>query len=513
MTPPFWSAVTDFSHSLALTPAEPSSILADMSNSHHAPMAQVIEAVPFGKSGKTLSLHDLIENAIDGIFIIDRNRRLVEFNHACESLTGYKRADVIGRSVFCAHAVQCQNAVGESMAGSLCPSLGVFQADLAHRSERMKAISRSGEVRWIETHYTPIHGSDGGVEYVMGILRDVTSQVSLEEQQDRLADQLGNYRREVESRYSFSRIVARSEAMLATLELAREVAPTGTTVLITGEGGTGKELLARAIHFNSGRKGGPFVGLNCASYEDGGLEAELFGSERDRPGCFERASGGTLFLDEVGEIPVPLQARLLRAIQEKEIERLGEGRPIPVDVRLVVATQRNLEERVERNLFRLDLFHRLRVFPLHLPPLRERREDIPALVSHLLDRFARETGKKVPVLSPEAEALLLGHAWEGNVRELQNVIERAVILCEGGTIGAAHLAIRPRAEGTAKSDDTCVFDLPPEGVCLEELEKSLLRQALARSGHNKTKAARLLGLSRSTLRYRLEKHNLVDSTP
>ncbi len=475
-------------------------------------MTQALQAGPFRNTDRMVSFHDLIENALDGIFVIDRNRRLVEFNHACESLTGYERSEVLGQSVFCAHAVRCQNAEGESMAGSLCPSLGVFQSDLARRSERMKAISRSGQVRWIETHYTPIHGADGGVEFVMGILRDVTTQVSLEERQNRLESQLSHYRLEMESRYDFSRIVARNESMLATLELACEAAPTETTVLIRGESGTGKELLARAIHFHSGRREGPFAAVNCALFENARLEGELFG-EPDHPGRLELARGGTLFLDEIGEIDLPIQAKLLRALREKEVERVGGGRPLPVDVRLVAATHRDLEEQVARNLFRSDLFDRLRVFPLHLPPLRERREDIQPLVEHFLERFARETGKKVPEVSREGQALLLAHPWKGNVRELKNVIERAVILCGGGkTILPAHLDILPDAEGEG-AFGTPSFNLPTQGLSLEDLERSLLRQSLARAGNNKTQAAKLLGLSRSTLRYRLEKYHLADTKP
>jgi PAS domain S-box-containing protein len=477
-----------------------------------APMAQ--------KKDTSLSLHDLVENAIDGIFIIDRNRRLVEFNRACENLTGYSREEVIGKNVFCARAIQCKNAEGVSMAGNLCPSLNIFQADLRKQSERMRAIARDGSERWVETHYTPIHDRDGNVEYVMGIIRDITPQVSLEENHARLEVELVNYRREIESRYDFSKIIGNSKPMLEALELAGEVAATNTTVMITGESGTGKELLARALHFNSSRKGGPLVAVNCPAFPEQLLESELFGydkgaftgADRTKPGKFELATPGTLFLDEVSELSLPTQAKLLRVLQEKEVDHLGGARPIQVDVRLVAATNRDLEEMVRQGLFRQDLFYRINVFPIHLPALRERKSDILPLVAHFLERFAMETGKKVPGVSREARKLFLDHPWEGNVRELQNVIERAVILCKGDLITSVHLPIggglslpssKPRSGGLES-----VFELPEEGVELEELEKSLLHQALSKARNNKTKAAKLLGLTRSTLRYRLEKYGL-----
>jgi len=474
---------------------------------------------PPEKVTKSLSLHDLVENAIDGIFIIDRNRRLVEFNRACEVMTGYTREEVIGKNVFCARAIQCQNAARESMAGTLCPSLNVFQSDLSRQSERMRAVARDGSEKWVETHYTPIYGSDGKVEYVLGIIRDITSQVTLEEEHARLGEELDNYRQEIESRYDFGKLIGNSKPMLEALELAGEVAGTNTTVLITGESGTGKELLARAIHFNSTRKGGPLVAVNCAAFPEQLLESELFGydrgaftgADRTKPGRFELAHGGTLFLDEIAETSLTTQAKLLRVIQEREVEHLGGTRPLPVDVRIITATNRNLEEMVREGLFRQDLFYRISVFPIHLPSLRERKQDILPLAGHFLERFAMETGKKVPGISREARKLLLEHRWDGNVRELQNVIERAVILCRGDLITSAHLPIgthsNPQNHAHRQQHHRGV-SLPEEGCDLEEVEKSLLQQALARARNNKTRAAGLLGLTRSTLRYRLQKFGL-----
>ncbi len=481
-----------------------------------------LDPLPAGKVTKSLSLHDLVENAIDGIFIIDRNRRLVEFNRACEQMTGYAREEVIGKNVFCARAIQCQNAARESMAGTLCPSLTVFQSDLSRQSERMRAVARDGSEKWVETHYTPIYDKDGKVEYVLGIIRDITPQVILEEEHVRLGEELVNYRQEIESRYDFGKLLGNSKPMLQALELAGGVAGTNTTVLITGESGTGKELLARAIHFNSARKGGPLVAVNCAAFPEQLLESELFGydrgaftgADRTKPGRFELAHGGTLFLDEIAETSLTTQAKLLRVIQEREVEHLGGTRPIPVDVRIITATNRSLEEMVREGQFRQDLYYRISVFPIHLPALRERKQDILPLAGHFLERFAMETGKKVPGISREARKLLLEHHWDGNVRELQNVIERAVILCRGDLITSAHLPI-----GSSPGTKTPVLReqfqggvlLPEEGVNLEEVEKSLLHQALTRAYNNKTRAANLLGLTRSTLRYRLQKFGLDEA--
>jgi transcriptional regulator with PAS, ATPase and Fis domain len=284
-------------------------------------------------------------------------------------------------------------------------------------------------------------------------------------------------------------------------------------VLITGESGTGKELMARAIHFNSPRKGGPFVAVNCAAFPEQLLESELFGydkgaftgADRAKPGRFELAEGGTLFLDEVAEISLPTQVKLLRVLQEREVEHLGGTRPIPINIRLITATNKDLEELLHKELFRQDLYYRIHVFPLRLPPLRERCQDILPLAGYFLDRFCMETGKKVPGISREARQILLHHHWDGNVRELQNVIERAVILCKGELITSEHL---PIAQKTNQNRPFLAgqYILPEEGVNLEEVERSLLQQALDKAKGNKSAAAHLLGLTRSTLRYRLLKY-------
>jgi formate hydrogenlyase transcriptional activator len=303
----------------------------------------------------------------------------------------------------------------------------------------------------------------------------------------------------------FEQIIGNSPALESVLEQVEQVAPTDSTALIQGETGTGKELIARAIHNLSARCGRPFVKLNCAAIPFDLLESELFGHERgaftgaiaQKIGRFELADKGTLFLDEVGDIPPGLQPKLLRVLQEQEFERLGSTRTHQVDVRLVAATNRNLAEMVKRNEFRSDLYYRLNVFPLPLPPLRTRREDIPALVKHFVDIYARRMGKQIEQIPPETMSALTSYQWPGNIRELQNFIERSVILTSGSVLHPplASLKSAPEAESLG-------------AITLEDAERDHIRKTLEQTrwvvaGPNG--AAARLGIKRSTLYFRMQK--------
>src|SRR6202453_3403237 len=318
-------------------------------------------------------------------------------------------------------------------------------------------------------------------------------------------------------RYAHPNIVARSAKMQETLATVERVAPTNATVLLGGESGVGKDLIARAIHEKSRRATGPFVKINSTAIPENLLESELFGYERgaftgaatSKPGKFELADKGTLFLDEIGDVPPATQVKLLRVLQEREFERLGGTKTIKVDVRLVAATNRNLRTALEQGTFREDLYYRLNVVPIDIPALREHKEDIPGLANLFLERFTKDTGRaeKIAGISPAAVQLLVGHYWPGNVRELQNVIERACALATGKQLEASDIQLdSPRNRNNAASDRFL-----PDGMTLDQWEDEMIREALKRAGGNKSQAARLLGLSRNALRYRLSKIGIDDN--
>jgi DNA-binding NtrC family response regulator len=315
-------------------------------------------------------------------------------------------------------------------------------------------------------------------------------------------------------RYQFKNIIAHSAKMQEVLATVERVAPTNSTVLLGGESGVGKDLIARAIHEHSRRASGPFVKINTTAIPENLLESELFGYEKgaftgavtSKPGKFELADKGTIFLDEIGDVPPAVQVKLLRVLQEREFERLGGTKTLKVDVRLVAATNRDLRAALEEGAFREDLYYRLNVVPISIPPLREHKEDIPYLAEHFLARFVAESGKPIRGITPAAMRKLMEFHWPGNVRELENIIERAVALARGDTIDAAdiHLDLSP-PPATAGS-----VPFLPEGMTLEQYEDELIREALRRARGNKSQAARLLGLSRNALRYRLSKIGVAE---
>ncbi|MDA8168750.1 MAG: sigma-54 dependent transcriptional regulator [Nitrospiraceae bacterium] len=313
----------------------------------------------------------------------------------------------------------------------------------------------------------------------------------------------------------FPVIVGKSEAISAVAEKLKRVAPAKSTVLLMGESGTGKELFARAIHCLSPRKDYPFVPINCAAIPGELLESELFGHEkgaftgadRTKPGKFELAHMGTVFLDEVGELGLPLQAKLLRALQEGEIERIGGQRPIRIDVRVVAASNRDLEAEVANKRFREDLFYRLNVFPLTIPPLRERREDIPLLAVYFVEKYAAELKIGNRTISPDAIEMLVSYNWKGNVRELENTIERALILCDGDTIKPGHLSLNMSSPGPERLHmDSSLEEVSRQAQRIAETER--IRRALARSNGNKSRAAEALKVSYKTLLTKVKEYGL-----
>jgi DNA-binding NtrC family response regulator len=363
----------------------------------------------------------------------------------------------------------------------------------------------------IETAVAAMRG--GAADYLTKPLNleELLHRIGQVRERRRLIRENRELREALRERHRVEGIVGESGRMQEVLSLVRRVAPSEATVLIQGESGTGKELIARAIHQASPRAGGPLVGVSCAALPETLLESELFGHERGaftgalatRRGRFELAQGGTLFLDEIGDVPLHLQAKLLRVLQEREIERVGGGRPIPVDVRLVAATHRDLEALVRAGRFRDDLYYRINVVTIALPPLRERREDIPPLLDHFLETFARRNGKAIRGLTREAREALLRYDYPGNVRELENLVERAVVLTRDDVIGLEDLPL------SLKETDREAGLGPSLPAAVEGMERRMIREALAQADGVQTRAADLLGISERVLRYKLKKYGLA----
>src|SRR3984893_1165659 len=332
----------------------------------------------------------------------------------------------------------------------------------------------------------------------------------------RLREENRSLREALEQRYQHPNLVARSVKMQEVLAMLERVAPTNSTVLLGGESGVGKDLVARAIHEKSRRASGPFIKINSAAIPENLLESELFGYERgaftgataSKPGKFELADKGTLFLDEIGDVPPATQVKLLRVLQEREFERLGGTRTIKVDVRLVAATNRNLRAALEDGTFREDLYYRLNVVPIDIPPLREHKEDIPDLANLFLIRLGQQSQKKLEGIKPEALRKLMDFHWPGNVRELENIVERACALTAGPLIEPSDIQI----DHVAGRNHSGQSPLLPEGKTLDQWEDELIREAYRRANGNKSEAARMLGLSRNALRYRLEKMGIPDES-
>jgi len=320
-------------------------------------------------------------------------------------------------------------------------------------------------------------------------------------------------KKELYGRFQLDGIIAHSPAMHRVTRLLQKVVESSSTVLLLGESGSGKELAARAIHYNSPRRSRPFMAVNCAAIPDALFENELFGHEHgaytgaigQRQGLFEASDGGTLFLDEIGDLPMAMQSKLLRVLQDREVRRIGSKVPVHVDVRIITATNKDLERAVETGTFREDLFYRLNIVTIELPPLRERREDIAPLVNFYLNKFSVEFGRPIRGITADAMRILMEYRWPGNVRQLAAVIERAVLLSEGHVLNREDVSgrLQPR-----KATDLARFELPDDGIDLELFEKEMIRKSLERTGGNATRAARLLKMSYKTFLYRMEKFDI-----
>ena len=358
-----------------------------------------------------------------------------------------------------------------------------------------------------------VHDDKGNIAGTIIIYRDRSKEIEF----DQIKFEVSQLRNELEKTYSFNGIIAKSPKMQEVFTSIQRAVESNITVLIQGESGTGKELVAKSIHFNSPRKAGPFVTVNCASIPEMLIESELFGHERgaftgattQRIGQFERAHGGTIFLDEIGDMQLSLQAKLLRVLQERELQRVGGTRMIPIDVRIVAATNQDLTAAVGAGTFREDLFYRLVAFPIQIPPLRERREDIPLLARHFLKKYTENTNTSISDICPSALQLLIWHDFPGNVRELENIIERAVLLETTDILQASNLSspTLPISASQAVPRDLASTTILP----LVEVEKQVLAHALETMNNNVSKAAQALGINRGTLYRKLKVHQLLAS--
>jgi PAS domain S-box-containing protein len=435
----------------------------------------------------------------DGVMIVTPDGRIVSVNQALVDMTGYDRDELIGAPCSILGCSTCELARGIPQ----CHFCVMFEKGELRRQQCALARKDGNKVHVVK-NASVLKDPDGTVIGAVETMTDISDLV------DRDA-QIETFRRELSGEDTFHGIVGRSARMQQVFDLIEGVAHTDTPVVIYGESGTGKELVAKAIHEAGPRGARPFIKVNCAALNESLLESELFGhvkgaftgAHRDRAGRFESAGDGDIFLDEIGDLPPITQVKLLRVLEEKVIERVGDHQPIPVRARVITATNRDLPALVATGEFRQDLYYRINVIPLRIPPLRERREDIPLLASHFFRRISMKSGKNVRGISREAMDLLLRHPWPGNVRELRSTFEYAMVACKTDMIGPHDLP----ADLFSPPPAVC---LPGEvsGRSLDEIKRERLRKALEEAGGNQSEAARILGISRTSVWTQMKKYGL-----
>ncbi len=438
-----------------------------------------------------VTLGSLLDNLTDGVLAHDLDRRIYFFNPAAQRITGFAYGDVIGRD--------CHEVFPDRFCGGDCPFC-TDQQQAAHARLRYPRtfVTRQGERRDLEMSVVTVETPDAAVGGALVIFRDVSEMLHL--------------RRRLEQTRGFCGIVGRHPSMQRVFDSIRELTDVNVPILIQGESGTGKELVATAIHQLSRRASGPFVPVNCGALPEGTLESELFGHVKgaftgaihDRKGRFSLAAGGTIFLDEIGEISAAMQVKLLRVVQERWFMPVGGERGITADVRIVCATNVDLKGLTQEGLFREDLFYRLAVVPLSIPPLRDRRSDIPLLVEHFLEKHSGDTARRVREITPEAMAVLMSYPWPGNVRELGNAVQFGMIKCHGGTLDVLHLPPEIRAAPAPPSR--------PRPGRRPKLDQATVARVLSQAEGNRAEAARRLAVSRTTLYRFLDAHPLLRNT-
>jgi PAS domain S-box-containing protein len=462
---------------------------------------------------EALELQTILDTMADGVFVLDPNRRIQRWNAAMTRMTGFTEQEAVGS--------ECGLLRRSDPAGDQ----GLLRCDLFAEGQvdrrEITIETKAGALLPVLASARVMRGPGGEPLGAVVTMTDLSTLRDLELEMDRLRQVAGE-------RYHFHNIVGKSQQMREVFGLIEMAASSQVSVLITGETGTGKELVAKAVHYAGDRREGPLVTVNCSALSESLLESELFGHVRgaftgavkDRPGRFERAQGGTIFLDEIGEITPLVQVKLLRVLQEREFERVGDSTPRSVDVRVIAATNRDLRQRVREGSFREDLYYRLKVFPIHLPPLRTRKEDIEPLIRQFIDKYNGETGKRIEGVSSEAMRIIMDYCWPGNVRELENAIEHAFVTCPGEYIGPFDLPIEIRRVELKqevcgeRADESGVSASAPwparSGPTAPPLRrfgrtKEDLEAVLAESGWNKAEAARRLGITRTSVWRRMKK--------
>ncbi|MEJ2039077.1 MAG: sigma 54-interacting transcriptional regulator [Desulfosarcinaceae bacterium] len=443
----------------------------------------------------TLFMRKIIEAMAEGVFTMDAKGRITFWNPAMERISGYTAREALGKTC---RLLQCSRCFGET-----CPA-DISKCRIVEKgySEAKECQLRHKDGRDVQVIKNANVVRDGQGR-IVGIVETVTDLTELNQARKKAQEaslRLGEIHR-------MDNIIGKSRAMQQVFAAIAAAAASQATVLIQGESGTGKELVAGAIHYNSDRRDGPLVSVNCSALAESLLESELFGhvkgaftgAARDRAGRFEEATGGTIFLDEIGELSPFIQVKLLRVLQEREIERVGDSKKRRIDIRVITATHRHLYSSVRQGQFREDLFYRLKVFPIQLPPLRERREDIPLLAGHFISRMNRKTGKRIEGLSTPVLRAFMAYAWPGNVRELENAIEHAFVLCERKLVELADLPIELRAPDESAVCLLPAADQPARPARRGKLTEAGLRELLQACAWNKAEVARRTGLSRTAI--------------
>jgi len=430
----------------------------------------------------------ILDSISEGVFTVDLDWRITSFNRAAEEITGIKRNKAVGR--------QCRDILQADVCETDCTLRQTMETSKPIMNKAVRIIDAWGKRRAITVSTALLKDANGKIIGGVETFRDVS-----------MIEQL---RKEIQGRYSCEDIISQSHKMQNLFAILPNIAESNATVLIEGESGTGKELFARAIHNLSFRKDKPFVAVNCGALPDTLLESELFGykagaftdAKKDKPGRFAMAEGGTLFLDEIGDLSAAVQVKLLRVLQDRTYEPVGAVSSVKADVRIITATNKKLDQLLRDGKFREDLYYRINVVKLELPPLRERKEDIPLLVEHFISRFNRVHNKNICCVTNDVMTALLAYGYPGNVRELENIIERCFVLCEGEIIEAKHL---PASVYVASGSEEIKADKP---TTIKQMEIILMTQALRRHRGNKTAAAKELGIDKSTLFRKMRAYNI-----